>query len=169
MERVGVEPLRAFTARSGPVQGVQVEPRRPALEQLGRADVLTELDVRPVGGQVVIDELTQIGEAGWDVGVRLALLDHRGGDLASVGVAELTTLRADPREPERRRRTGRQCRRRSRSLVHPVRLAAGPATQTRVDEPLTFDEAALGAVLHSFDLPGPWSVADTSLHSSHFD
>ena len=62
-----VELRRPGVARPVAVQRVEVEPRRAALQQVGRADVLPEHHVGAVHGQVVVDELAEVGVAGGDV------------------------------------------------------------------------------------------------------
>ena len=58
-----VELRRARVGRAGAVEGVQVQPGGAALHQLGRGDVVAEPDVGVVHGQVVVDELAEVGVA----------------------------------------------------------------------------------------------------------
>ena len=105
METVGrVELGRHGIARSGPVQGIEVETRRSRLQELRRGDVLTQHDARLVEGQVVVRELTQVCEAGRDLRRAAAAHGHDVADLLPVGLAELApdAVRPHPREAKRR-------------------------------------------------------------------
>lgn len=78
-----VAPDAVGVAGAEAVQGVQVESRRAALHELLDGDLLTEEPVGPVHGEVVVDELAEVGVAGGDLGVRLPGLagrDHGRGD-----------------------------------------------------------------------------------------
>ncbi len=77
-----VELRGSRVGRPGAVQGVQVEARRAGLEQLRRRDGVTELDLGDVHGQVVVDELAEVGVAGRHVALRLVPeRGHRVGEL----------------------------------------------------------------------------------------
>ena len=60
LRRHGVERARA-------VQAVEVERRRTALHELGRRDLVAERDQGLVEGEVVVDELAEVGETRRDV------------------------------------------------------------------------------------------------------
>ena len=61
-----VEPRRLGVLRPGAVHRVEVQRRRAALQQRGRVDRGAEHHRRLVEGQVVVDELAQVGEPGRD-------------------------------------------------------------------------------------------------------
>ena len=91
-----------------PVHRVQVQGRRPALQQLVDRDVLAERPRRVVQGQVVVDELAQIGEAGRNRRIRGLRLGrrrrgcrgHRRGDLLEDRGVDRPALGQQPGEPE---------------------------------------------------------------------
>ena len=64
VDAVAVEHRGFRIIGAGPVQRVEIEARRAALEQLRGRDRLAEHDLGLVERQVVIDELTEIGEPG---------------------------------------------------------------------------------------------------------
>ena len=142
-----VELGRSRVARPGAVQGVEVEPRRTALHQLGRRDVLAERDVGAVEGEVVVDELADVGVAGRHVALAATALDHRHGQLLDHRGTEGFSLRAAAGEPERRRlgsreRSGRRgCR--VLRLVDRVGYVAVPPSELGADETLADDEERL--------------------------
>ena len=113
-----------------PVERVEVEARRPPLDQVDdrHGGVVPQLAL--VEGQVVVDELAEVGEPRRDLAVlRVARLRHRGGDLAPVGLAELAavalgSLAREAEGPEvdlHRRRGGRRPPGRRRSRPSPRR------------------------------------------------
>jgi hypothetical protein len=63
----GVELRRVGILRPRPVQRVEVEARRAGLEEIAGGDVLAERDVGLVEGEVVVEELAQVGEAGGNI------------------------------------------------------------------------------------------------------
>ena len=132
-----VELRRAGVGGALAVERVQVQRGRAALDQVRRGDVGPERDRRLVEGQVVVDELAEVGEAGGDLAEAAAALGHREGELLARGVAELGALRHHAREAERRR--GGRCEgdRGGRAGAVLVRLA---------EQALTDDEVRLGAV-----------------------
>ena len=85
------------------VERVEVQARRAPLDEVDdrHGDVVAQPAL--VEGEVVVDELAEVGEPGRDVAVlRVARPRHRGADLAPVGLAELpaVALRALSREAE---------------------------------------------------------------------
>src|SRR3954452_23002034 len=92
MAVVGVELRGPRVLRPRAVQRVEVQHRRTALEQGRRRDVLAERHLRLVEGEVVVDELTEVGVAGGDrrtgAGPGIRGTDHRLATLsitASLG------------------------------------------------------------------------------------
>ena len=149
VQAVGRVELRRFgVLRARPVERVQVEARRPRLEQLRRRDVRPQHDVGLVEGQVVVEELPEVGEAGRDLRLAAPGLGHRLADLLAVGLAELAarTARAHPREAERRHRRGRQGRRGDRGDRRAVGRAAVAASDRLAQQSLADYEVALGAM-----------------------
>ena len=137
VEAVAVELGRPGILRSGAVQGVEVERGRARRLDGRRRDVHVLHQDRLVEGQIVVDELPQVGEpgryrSGGQVGDR-----HRFGDLAAVRLAELFAgaLRPHPREAERRDRLLDRQRHRRRPTVEGLR-----------QETLADDEVALRAM-----------------------
>jgi hypothetical protein len=103
MDVVLVELRRLRILRTGAVERVEVEARRPVLHELGRRDPIAERDRRLVEGQVVVDELPEIGEAGRHS--RLAppaARGHRVGNALQQRVRKRLALGAEPRETKRR-------------------------------------------------------------------
>ena len=144
-------------ARPHAVQGVQVEPRRATLHELGRRDVLAERDVRTVEGQVVVDELAEVGVAGRHVALPAAALDHRDGQPLDHGRPERVALRAAAGEPERRRLAGCQLLGsgggRLLGLGERVGCVPVPSSELGTDQPLALDEEGLGTMVggHALD------------------
>src|SRR4051812_40592219 len=106
--------------------------------------MLAQLHLRAVGGQVVVDELPEIGEAGGGGRRGPPLLDHRVGDLREVRLAQLNATWSQSREAEGRRLVRRQGRRRGVGVVDPVRLRPASTTKAGVDKTLALDEEAFG-------------------------
>ena len=103
VQAVGVELRRRRVAGTVAVERVEVQARGPALEQVDRTDVVAEHHVGAVHGEVVVDELAEVGVAGRHVAGSPAADDHRAGQLPGRGRAEGGAPGADPGEPERRR------------------------------------------------------------------
>ena len=133
-----VELRRPWIARPGAVEGIEVESRRAPLEQPSRRDGLAQHRVSPVEAQVVIDELTQVGEAGRDPGVA-GVTEHRRAQRGESGLAELVTCAARPHAREAKRR---------RSPLGDRRKGPGAPAGTLAEQSFAEDEEALGAVPH---------------------
>jgi hypothetical protein len=148
VQPVGVVELRRLrTARPAGVQRVEVEGRRPGLQQLRRGDRLAQLDLGHVHGEVVVDELAEVGVARRDV----ALLvrgdpGHRPGQLLGEVLVQPPALGADAPEPEGRRRARRQVGGSGRGgpgLGDRIGLAVGAAPHLGVDQAFPLDPEAL--------------------------
>ena len=132
--------------------GFQIEPRRPPLQHVDRADVLTEDHAGAVHGQVVIDELAKIGVPGGNVAVPAALLDHRQRELPSDRRAQPGSLRPDPGKPERwcrgfsGHKGGRADRPRPGLIDRIGLLIPDAATDLGGQQALTLDEETLRTV-----------------------
>ena len=139
-----VEVRRLGVVRPFSVHRVEVEARRPSLQEIDRRDVVAEHDVRPVERQVVVDELADIRVAGRESGLSSGSRSHRRGDLVQDGVTELLAhaARAHAREPERRDVGLESCGERP--------LAATPAL---AEQSFADDEVALGSVVLFHDSP----------------
>src|SRR5262245_35932042 len=132
-----VELGRRRVLRPGAVQRVEVEARRPTLEQFARRDVIAERHVGLVEREVVVEELTEVRVAGRNPGGTTAALGHRLGDLQPTGAG-----RSHPGEAERWR-TGR-------GIADQPRLSTpdGLAQQSLAD-----DEETLRTMPFHDDLP----------------
>ena len=84
------------------VERVEVEAGRARLLERGGGEGDAAGELALVEGQVVVDELAEVGVAGRDGAVHLAVAQprHADGDLQPVGLSELGPLGPDPREPE---------------------------------------------------------------------
>ena len=96
-----VELRRLRVARAGSVERVEVEARRAPLEQCRGGDVLAEHDRRLVEGQVVIDELAEVGEARRDPGRPAASRGHLVRDLLANPLAGLVAAPVGPMREKR--------------------------------------------------------------------
>src|SRR3954454_18223779 len=81
----------AMGLRDGEVLVVQVKARRAALQQLRGRDARTERDRGLIEGQVVIEELPEVGVAGWNLSRAVAAGRHRVGELLADCVVELAS------------------------------------------------------------------------------
>jgi hypothetical protein len=102
---LGVELPVVAVGRAPPVDRVQVQCGRTALDQLVQVDILAELRLGPVHRQVVVDELPQVGEPGRHRrirGVRLrgARVGDRRGQRGSRRLVDPHALRPEPGKPE---------------------------------------------------------------------
>ena len=108
-------------------------------------------DVGVVHGQVVVDELAEVGVARRDGPGAAAATHHGQRHLLGQGRPERRALRPHAREPEGRRRAGRQWRGGRHTGVRGRRdgigVAAVATTGLLTDDPLTLDEERLGTVL----------------------
>ena len=142
-----VELRGLLVGRARAVQRVEVEARRARLEQLRRCDLLTQADLGDVHGQVVVDELAEVGVARRHVSPAATPLGHRLGQLLDQAGPDRPALRPDAREPERRRLVrGQARRRRGLGIGDRIGLVAPAATHLGVHQALALDEEALGTV-----------------------
>lgn len=103
----GVEAPVLGVGRAASIYGVQIQRRGAAVDQLVHGDVLPQRHRGGVHGEVVVDELLEIGEPGGDRicaacgGVGLVVWSgHRPGEfLVQRGISQLPHG-AQPREPE---------------------------------------------------------------------
>jgi hypothetical protein len=128
---------RVGILRARPVQRVEIEARRAGLEELARRDVLAERDVGPVEGEVVVDELAEVGEAGRDLRRSAAARGDRVAAPLAVGLGELAI---GPLRPIRENRNG------GVTAAAVAILGSWPPTVSP-REPLAEDEEALGTML----------------------
>ena len=111
------------------------------------------IDVGAVHGQVVVDELAEVGVAGGDLPVAAAADDHRAGQLAGDGRVQGVALRARPGRSGTVAvcRPARALRLAGLGVVRlrdRVALVAGAATHLGGQEALALDEEGLRSVLH---------------------
>ena len=99
---VGVELRGHRVGRPRAVQRVEVEGGRTTLEEVGRRDLVAERDDGLVEGEVVVDELTEVGVAGRDVAAaaRRARASPARPCARSATRQPGRALRAHPREAE---------------------------------------------------------------------
>jgi len=139
VEAVGLVELRGLRIRrAAPVERVEVEARRARLQELRRRHVLVEHDVGLVEREVVVDELAEVRETGWNLPCASAACRHRLADLPGVRLAELAVHPARPHAREAKRRHLRLDRGCERAL---------PASGALCQKSLADDEVALRAVL----------------------
>ena len=99
VQPVGLVELRRLRVeRPGAVHRVEVERRRPALEQVGRRHRVAERDRGRVEGQVVVHELAEVGVAGRDLAVADRGVGHRPADLLADLGAQPPALAGPCRE-----------------------------------------------------------------------
>ena len=99
MQPIGVE-LRVV-GWAATVERIEIECRRTALDQFVDGDLGSEHGLSLVHRQVVVDELTQIGESGWDLAIVVGcLLGHRFSHCLHELCARRRALRSDAREAE---------------------------------------------------------------------
>ena len=140
-----VELGRLGIRRTRAVQRVEIEARRACLQELCRRHVLTEHDVGLVEGEVVVDELSEIGEARRDLPCTSSAGRHGLADLPGVRLAELAVDSARPHPREAKRRHLRLDRGRERALAAPDALRQ----QTFADDEVALRPVALHNVLLS--------------------